>query len=82
MSLHHEIPVYKARIIDIDILLYDQKLIDTDSLSIPHPKLHERMFVLKPLQEIAASVLHPGLNKTIKELFTECGDKLIVKKFT
>lgn len=57
------------RIIDIDILLYGNLMLDKDGLSIPHPAMHERDFVLRGLLEIAPEVVHPGLGKTIKELY-------------
>lgn len=56
------------RIIDIDILLYDDLIYETSDLKIPHPFMHERDFVLRPLSEIAPDKVHPVLNKTISEL--------------
>jgi 2-amino-4-hydroxy-6-hydroxymethyldihydropteridine diphosphokinase len=56
------------RLIDIDILLFDQVVIDSTNLTIPHPAMHLRRFVLEPLVEIAPQVLHPVLKKTIREL--------------
>jgi 2-amino-4-hydroxy-6-hydroxymethyldihydropteridine diphosphokinase len=64
------------RNIDIDILLYNNKIIDLPHLSIPHKELHKRMFVLKPLMEIEPELLHPVLNKTIKELKEELCQEL------
>lgn len=60
--------VYHDRIIDIDILLYGNMVINSERLTIPHPLMHKRDFVLFPLCEIAAEVKHPVLNKTIFEL--------------
>ncbi|MBU1084483.1 MAG: 2-amino-4-hydroxy-6-hydroxymethyldihydropteridine diphosphokinase [Candidatus Omnitrophota bacterium] len=57
------------RVIDIDILLYDDKIINADGLVIPHPRMHERYFVLRGLSEIAPETVHPILGKTISELF-------------
>ena len=71
---------YGPRTIDIDILLYDDQVVESDKLSIPHPQLHLRRFALAPLAEIAASVIHPKLKKSIDELLLECADKLAVKK--
>ncbi|KXK20622.1 MAG: 2-amino-4-hydroxy-6-hydroxymethyldihydropteridine diphosphokinase [Saprospiraceae bacterium] len=62
------------RIIDMDILFYDDLVLNTDELSIPHPRLHERSFVLTPLLDIVPDLVHPILNKTIWELYDECKD--------
>lgn len=59
------------RIIDIDILFYNDEVIDEPDLKIPHPRLQERGFVLKPLAEISPEFKHPVLNKTIRELLIE-----------
>jgi len=56
------------RIIDLDILLFDNLVVDGEDLKIPHPLMQERDFVLKPLAEIAPKVKHPVLQKSIKEL--------------
>jgi 2-amino-4-hydroxy-6-hydroxymethyldihydropteridine diphosphokinase len=56
------------RIIDIDILLFGDAVVDTPELSVPHPAMHRRRFVLEPLAEIAPTARHPGLKKTIREL--------------
>jgi len=59
---------YSDRPIDIDILLYDNLIIDTPQLSIPHPLKHKRLFVMEPLTEIAPELVHPVLKQTMKEL--------------
>ena len=56
------------RLIDIDILFYDNLILNSESLIIPHRRLHERAFVLVPLADIASDFIHPVLKKTIKEL--------------
>ena len=66
---------YEARIIDLDILFFDDEIIDTKLLQTPHPELHKRKFVLQPLYDIASKLKHPKLNKTIAELLEECDDK-------
>lgn len=72
---------YGPRIIDIDILLFNDEVIKTEGLTIPHPQMQNRRFVLEPLNEIAADIRHPVLQKTIGELLSECPDKLAVQKF-
>lgn len=59
------------RTIDLDILFYERQLIDTPNLKIPHPRLHKRNFVLKPLMEISADFIHPKLKKSIQQLYKE-----------
>ncbi len=66
------------RIIDIDILFYSTEIINTPSLKIPHPLLHQRRFTLVPLNEIAGSFIHPVLKKSIPQLLEECADTLPV----
>lgn len=68
------------RVIDIDLLLYNDLIIDTPSLQVPHPRMPVRRFALMPLAEIAGNVVHPVLHKTISELLAECPDQLAVKK--
>lgn len=56
------------RTLDLDLLLYDDQVIDTPELSVPHPRLHERVFVLRPLCDLAPEVVHPTLGVTMREL--------------
>ena len=63
--------VYESRVIDIDMMLYGDKIIDTEILKVPHPRLHEREFALLPLAEIAPEAVHPVLRKSIKELLED-----------
>ena len=71
---------YTSRVIDIDLLLYENMIIDEESLKIPHPLMHERRFVLVPLCEIESQMIHPVLNKSIASLLGACKDKSKVKK--
>jgi 2-amino-4-hydroxy-6-hydroxymethyldihydropteridine diphosphokinase len=68
------------REIDLDLLFYDQMLIDIPNLIVPHPRLHERAFVLVPLAEIAPDLVHPVIKKTIAELLAELQSQKIVKQ--
>lgn len=69
---------YESRLIDIDILFYDERVIQQKDLIIPHPRIQERKFTLAPLCEIAPNLVHPVLKKTIKQLLEKCTDKLRV----
>ena len=70
------------RTIDLDLLLYGEVLSDTEFLRLPHPRLHERRFVLEPLVEVAPRLMHPVLKKTVAELLESLEDKSNVKKLT
>lgn len=61
--------LYADRLIDIDLLLYADRVMDAKGLILPHPLMTERRFVMEPLSEIAPDVVHPVLHKTMKELF-------------
>lgn len=65
---------YEPRTIDVDMLFYNSDIIQTKELSIPHPRLHLRKFVLIPLNEIAPTFVHPVINKTIHTLLLGCID--------
>jgi 2-amino-4-hydroxy-6-hydroxymethyldihydropteridine diphosphokinase len=71
---------WEPRIIDIDILFFDNKQIETSQLVVPHPLLHQRKFTLLPLNEIAPDLIHPKLNTTIAELLIQCSDTSQVVK--
>lgn len=76
-----ESETYEPRTIDIDILFYNQEIIDSKQLTIPHPRLHLRKFVLIPLSDICPNYLHPILNKTIFNLLSHCEDQSKVNYF-
>lgn len=70
---------WRQRIIDLDILFYNELILKEDSLCIPHPFIQDRKFVLVPLHEIAAGLMHPVFGKDIATLTLECMDTLEVK---
>ncbi len=76
-----ELPIYQNRPIDIDILFFDNLIINGSSLNIPHPRLHLRKFVLVPLNEIAGNFIHPVFHKDISELTKICNDDKSVRVY-
>lgn len=62
---------WQPRVIDLDILFFGNEIVQTNHLTIPHPSLHQRLFVLKPLSELMPQWIHPVLNKTVAELLEE-----------
>ena len=62
---------YHDRIIDIDLLMVDEQILHTERLTLPHPLMHKRSFVMEPLAEVAPSVKHPVFGKTMRELLSE-----------
>jgi 2-amino-4-hydroxy-6-hydroxymethyldihydropteridine diphosphokinase len=69
------------RIIDIDILFFNKEIINQPQLTVPHPQIQNRRFVLVPLNQLSPNFKHPLLNKTVHQLLINCRDKLNVKKF-
>jgi 2-amino-4-hydroxy-6-hydroxymethyldihydropteridine diphosphokinase len=69
------------RIIDIDILFFNKEITDENKLTIPHPQLQNRRFVLVPLNQLSPNLKHPLLKKTVRQLLIHCPDNLNVKKF-
>lgn len=67
------------RLIDMDILFYDDLIVNTPTLTIPHPRLHERAFVLMPLMDISPELVHPVLQKSIHDLTELCNAEEIEK---
>jgi 2-amino-4-hydroxy-6-hydroxymethyldihydropteridine diphosphokinase len=73
---------YGPRLIDVDILLFDETIIDSENLNVPHPELQNRRFALTCLADIAPDKLHPLFQKPIWQLLEECADPLAVHKFS
>lgn len=71
---------YQSRNIDIDMLYYGHEVLNSAELTVPHPKMHERRFVLRPLSDIAPQFYHPVLGKDTRNLLQQCKDKNIPKK--
>lgn len=70
---------YEARIIDIDIVFAEDRIIDVNELQLPHPEMHKRKFVLLPLNDIDSKINHPKFDKTVSVLLNECDDKSILE---
>ncbi|MDX1565233.1 MAG: 2-amino-4-hydroxy-6-hydroxymethyldihydropteridine diphosphokinase [Phycisphaeraceae bacterium] len=62
------------RTLDLDLLLYDDRVVKTDRLTLPHPRMHERWFVLKPLADLAEDLVHPVLNITVERLLADLAE--------
>lgn len=70
---------YGPRVIDLDLLFYDNLVLSTEALKIPHPQLAKRAFVLIPLKEIAPDFVHPQFDQTIRQLSQKISDKGVRK---
>jgi 2-amino-4-hydroxy-6-hydroxymethyldihydropteridine diphosphokinase len=70
---------YESRIIDLDIIFYEDEVIDTKSLQVPHPEMHKRKFVLQPLYNIASQMKHPVLEKEVSVLLEACEDTSVLE---
>ncbi len=73
---------FGPRLIDIDIIFFNHEIYSDSLVTVPHPEMHKRRFVLTPLTEIAEQVIHPILQKSCFDLLCDCEDELIVKKFS
>ena len=72
--INYQLSIYSSRPIDIDLIFYDGLILDTPELTLPHPRMHLRRFVLQPLSDIAPNLIHPVYNKTIIQLLATCPD--------
>lgn len=72
---------YQNRSMDIDILLFDNAVISSEALTVPHPRMAERRFVLQPLADIAAELVHPVTGQSIAEMLRTCPDSLQVQPY-
>lgn len=81
MGRQRKEPGYHSRCIDLDILFYGERILHTDRLEVPHPRLHERRFILVPLNEIAPDFIHPLLGQSISTLLLNCSDETRVTGF-
>ena len=71
---------YEPRTIDIDIVFFGQQIVSQPDLQVPHPLMHRRNFVLRPLCDVAADFVHPVFGLTVKQLAAICDDKAVVRK--
>ena len=71
---------YEPRTIDIDIVFFGQQIISQPDLQVPHPLMHRRNFVLRPLCDVAADFVHPIFGLTVRQLAAICDDKAVVRK--
>ncbi len=76
----HDDGKYHARTIDLDILFFEDEIIENELLSVPHPRLEQRLFVLHPMVEISPDFVHPKLKKTIIKLVEDCTDDSPISK--
>jgi len=72
---------YISRVIDIDIIFYGDQIINNEKLTVPHPRMHERNFVLVPFCDIEPDFVHPVINKSVKEILGISTDRSMVKVF-
>ncbi len=75
-------PRFGPRILDLDLLFFDDLVVKTAHLEVPHPRLHERRFVLQPLCDIAPGLVHPVIKRTARQLLSDLGDEKRVMSLT
>jgi deoxyadenosine/deoxycytidine kinase len=73
---------YQPRIIDIDVISFNNEIIQSANLIVPHPQMHERLFVLLPMKDLQLEFIHPILNKSTQDLIDSCNDKSSCKAVT
>ncbi len=78
----HKNVTYESRVIDLDILFFDDLIINQDKLIIPHPKLYNRQYVLRPFLDIDPNFICPATNKTIKDIISKCQDTSSICLYT
>lgn len=71
---------YEPRTIDIDIIFFGHQIVSQPDLQVPHPLMHQRNFVLRPLCDVAADFVHPFFRKTVHQILAECDDNAMVKQ--
>jgi 2-amino-4-hydroxy-6-hydroxymethyldihydropteridine diphosphokinase len=72
---------WREREIDVDVILVGDAVVNSDGICIPHPRMHERMFVLRPACDVAPAMVHPLLGTTVKSLLDACADTAAVDVF-
>lgn len=72
---------YESRVIDIDIIFISDRVLNTEELWVPHPRMEQRRFVLEPICTIAPDFIHPVSGRSVKELLRECPDDSTVRKY-
>jgi len=72
---------YMDRAIDLDILFYGKKIVNSSQLQIPHPKISDRLFILKPFLDLNPNFIHPKTSLSIKAHYDKCGDKTLIKEW-
>lgn len=77
---HPEIQGYTSRTADLDLLYFGHRVINTDTLTVPHPRLHLRRFALVPMCEVASEWVHPVFGLTQQELLQQCPDECVVRE--